>query len=506
MYFVSECTFSQALAQVCAGTPGLIANGSFEDPDVTQPTPPALQSFGTVPNVVRIYAEADVPGWDTTAADDRIELWRSGFGGVDSFTGNQHAELNANVPGAFFQDLATTPSSTVLWSFAHRGRAGVDTAEVLIGPPGGPLDSQGTFSTGNADWDVKRGSYVVPAGQAVTRFQFLTVSTASGSPSIGNFIDEVRIAPDCDYGDAPTSFPVMRANNGAAHLQQTGAFLGTAIDGETDAIAVGTSALGDDALGLDDEDGVVFVSLPRGISSPVEITASVAGFVNLWVDLDGDGDWQADERLLTDAPVSAGAQNLSIAIPFPAVAGTSFSRVRYTTDNPLGSIGPGGDWPNGEVEDYVVTITTLPAQLDALKTVSVFDPTNAGLFAIPGNDVVYTIAVSNIGAAATDTDTIFLVDALPSELIFFNGDANGPGPGTSNVNFFSADPNITFDALNDVGFSDQSVPPADFSACSYSPASGLDPNVNFICFNPKGILPASITSPSFTVSFRARIR
>ena len=227
-----------AAAQLCSGIPGLLQNGSFEAPDILQPSPPAARIFGTSPDISASYDDTNVPGWSTTAPDGEIEIWASGFNGVDSFEGAQHAEVNANQFGALFQDLVTTANSEIVWSFAHRGRSGVDTVEVLIGPQGGPLLSQGTFSTDNDDWDLKSGSYVVPAGQTITRFQFLAVSTANGSISVGNFVDAVRIAPECDYGDAPATYPVTRANNGAAHRISPGAFLGSAVDAETDGIGL----------------------------------------------------------------------------------------------------------------------------------------------------------------------------------------------------------------------------------------------------------------------------
>ena len=419
----STCNIN-AVAQSCAGIPGLLFNGSFENPDVTQPTPVADQTFGTPPIVVRIYDENDVPNWNTSASDDSIELWRSGFSGVDSFDGDQHAELNANIAGGLYQDLVTTPNTTALWQFAHRGRSGVDTAEVLIGPPGGPLVSQGTFSTGTNDWDIKSGEYIIPPGQPITRFEFRAVSTASGSASVGNFIDAVRIVPECDYGDAPSSFPVARANNGAAHLILVNTFLGSSADPEVDGSSAGGNATADDNTNQDDEDGVTFGTLgsgelDRGTSNPISITASVPGYVNLWIDLDGDGNWQANERLLADTSVAAGTQSLNVAIPLNINTGQRFARIRYTTDDPQGALGPGGDWPNGEVEDYAVDITSLTARLDATKTVAIFDPFSQGLFHIPQNDVTYTIVVENIGDTPTDSGSIFLVDRLPPEAVSY---------------------------------------------------------------------------------------
>ena len=286
--------------------------------------------------------------------------------------------------------------------------------------------------------------------------------------------------------------------------------MGSSADPEVDGSSAGGNATADDNTNQDDEDGVTFGTLgsgelDRGISNPISITASVPGYVNLWIDLDGDGNWQANERLLADTSVAAGTQSLNVAIPLNINTGQRFARIRYTTDDPQGALGPGGDWPNGEVEDYAVDITSLTARLDATKTVAIFDPFSQGLFHIPQNDVTYTIVVENIGDTPTDSGSIFLVDRLPPEVSFFNGDANGPGPGTGNIVFSTTSPSVTFNPATDVRFSDAGFPPVNFSDCNHNPSSGYDPAVRFICIAPGGQLPNGTSGPSFSVTFRARI-
>lgn len=142
------------------------------------------------------------------------------------------------------------------------------------------------------------------------------------------------------------------------------------------------------------------------------------------------------------------------------------------------------------------------ATLIASKTVAVF----GGGLAIPGADVIYTISASNIGDGAADADTIFLVDAMPAEIEFYNGDIDDAGPETAAVAFSNSASGLTFSAASDVRFSNAGAPPANFSACGYTPAAGYDPNVTFVCFNPKGSLLAGAPDPSFSLSFRGRIK
>jgi len=147
-------------------------------------------------------------------------------------------------------------------------------------------------------------------------------------------------------------------------------------------------------------------------------------------------------------------------------------------------------------------------ELEGTKSVTVFDPLGEGLFALPGNDITYTITVRNGGEGQTDDNSIFLIDELPDEVIFFNGDADGPGPGLDPVNFAEIVPTglDPFVFSQSVRFAGAGSAPVNFDACGLVPAVGLDPNVRYICFNPQGMMDAGDPDPSFTLSFRARIR
>ncbi|KUL38501.1 hypothetical protein ADL22_18215 [Streptomyces sp. NRRL F-4489] len=165
-----------------------LVNGSFEEP--------AIASLEFLPDASQTQAPRRVPGWLTTASDHMIELWRSGFNGVPSAEGAQFAELNANEVSTLYQDLATTPGTTLYWRLYHRGRQGQDTMALDIGAPGAAVE-QRRFTDGNTAWGYYTGTYTVPAGQTVTRFAFRSVSAAGGNRSIGNFLDGIF------FGTAP---------------------------------------------------------------------------------------------------------------------------------------------------------------------------------------------------------------------------------------------------------------------------------------------------------------
>ncbi|MGV3732178.1 MAG: DUF7507 domain-containing protein [Microcella sp.] len=168
---------AQQSPSACA--PVALENGSFETPTI------AANSWSSV-------LESAVPGWETSATDNRIEIWRSPFQGVPVPQGSQFAEINANQRATMFQDVATTPGETIRWQVQHRGRTGVDVMEVRLGAPDATLALQTTASTG-LTWTTYSGLYTVPAGQTTTRLAFVSISSANGNATFGNFIDDVSV-------------------------------------------------------------------------------------------------------------------------------------------------------------------------------------------------------------------------------------------------------------------------------------------------------------------------
>lgn len=179
-----------------------LVNGSFELPLFS----PGVASVD-FPN------EALVPGWETTATDDTLEIWSDGFNGVFSSHGNQHAELNAFQVSTLFQDsTAILAGSQVGFTFDHRGRAGVDTLRLTItdlgldNVPGGLLDTvlfTNTYATGNTAWVTYSGVVPTPTLGNTIRFAYESVSAAGGNSTIGNFLD------NADFGVGVSQPPAV---------------------------------------------------------------------------------------------------------------------------------------------------------------------------------------------------------------------------------------------------------------------------------------------------------
>ena len=147
------------------------------------------------------------------------------------------------------------------------------------------------------------------------------------------------------------------------------------------------------------------------------------------------------------------------------------------------------------------------ANLSASKTSSIYSGSAVDYY-IPGSDVIYKIETSSSGSAPVDDGSLFFVDSLPPEVEFYNADMDDGGPAAGPVLFTETGSGLTFTAATDLGFSNSATKPAAFAACNYTPSAGYDPDVTFVCFNPKGQLNSGsllASPPIFSFEFRVRL-
>ena len=179
------------------GDPTIVNNGSFET--------------GAVTNSWTLKNESDIPGWYTTATDNKIEIWKSGFQGKNAQDGNYIAEINANQRASLYQVICAEPGSVLDWSIWHRGRRGVDVANVKIGVSLNSATIKETMSTDQGAWVNYTGSYTVPAGEHTVYFVFESVSSQPyNNLSYGNLIDDFKVTKSTQ-GTCPA---VPGSNNG----------------------------------------------------------------------------------------------------------------------------------------------------------------------------------------------------------------------------------------------------------------------------------------------------
>jgi len=184
--FARLCALFVIAGSMAAASPvaaqRVIINPSFESNDPQGPGAPNYE----------IYSNGSVVGWDSASGE--IELWDSNFQGVPAYEGSVFAEMNANVPGALYQNICMVNGETVGWTFAHRARSGgptTQTARFQIANSSGTLiQSLATqSSTVNNVWNVNTGSTTYTGASGVQRVQFITTDAGS----IGNFLDDIRI-------------------------------------------------------------------------------------------------------------------------------------------------------------------------------------------------------------------------------------------------------------------------------------------------------------------------
>jgi len=164
-----------------------------------------------------------------------------------------------------------------------------------------------------------------------------------------------------DFGDAPTNYPTLSANNGACHVvpAQPSIYLGYLVDTEPDG-QPHINCTGDDTDILyppanDDEDGVTFPSaIYRNSIISITVIASANGYLQGWIDYNQNGSWgDPGEQIFTNKQLLPGANVLQVSIPSSASIGWTYARFRFSTAQNLTYTGSA---PNGEVEDYFIRI------------------------------------------------------------------------------------------------------------------------------------------------------
>lgn len=139
--------------------------------------------------------------------------------------------------------------------------------------------------------------------------------------------------------------------------------------------------------------------------------------------------------------------------------------------------------------------------LNVTKTVSVYDPSLTGLYAVPGNDVVYTIRVENLTALPIDANTIIIEDQFPDEVEFFNDDFSGAGDAVAYSDAGLGGVNCCSGVVE---YSDTAIGAPVYG---YAASTGYDPAIRHIRISPTGALAGSSGAINwFEVSFRGRIK
>ncbi|MEE1964596.1 LamG-like jellyroll fold domain-containing protein, partial [Allomuricauda taeanensis] len=180
-----------------------------------------------------------------------------------------------------------------------------------------------------------------------------------------------------DFGDAPESYGIashfVNEYNGSTNTSSL--MIGFKIDIEDNVpdFATNQDATGDDKEGVNDEDGVsgpIIVSYKNPeYSLQVLVTNDTGVNANLygWIDLNGNGIFDDTEVSRLDIPTNelpgtSKIYELKWSLPFDMANGSSFLRLRLTTDELLDTDSSSADTRasqiagDGEIEDYQVQL------------------------------------------------------------------------------------------------------------------------------------------------------
>ncbi|WP_235296393.1 SdrD B-like domain-containing protein [Portibacter marinus] len=200
-----------------------------------------------------------------------------------------------------------------------------------------------------------------------------------------------------DYGDLDSSYVTAAEDGGPIHVITENKYLGQSVDAERNAAVdsiAGATVDGDDnnigltlpdgSMSTDDEDGIAFITpLIPGAKATISVNYTLSeedGFLNGWIDYNGNGTFEAEEALEfysegvtpdTDGALATASDTiveLCFNVPEDAVynEGDVHARFRLSCD---GGLDPtdgfpvpdptGPQAPQGEVEDYFVPLAKI---------------------------------------------------------------------------------------------------------------------------------------------------
>ena len=302
------------------------------------------------------------------------------------------------------------------------GNANVRSAVTVGGAPqevrfAGP--SAATSCENNATASLRAGPALVGFIDGALSARVIAQGGGVSAVAVGAVIDlEFSEAVPASYGNAAAH--VLNTNwsggvavsggdyNNPANLAVVvpGARLGATVEPDPDA---------DGAVGGPDVDalpkttgplGGGYAAVPPPNSPPgtsytiSNIACTGPAFVAGWIDFDGNGSFDTDDRSAT-ASCPAGSSTVSLTWTLPAdyaPQATSYLRLRLSPDEP-GVASPGGVATNGEAEDYRLALP----QLVPTVTVAKISTGGVGTFSFSGDNGIaaHDLTTTSPGVAVT---------------------------------------------------------------------------------------------------------
>ena len=274
--------------------------------------------------------------------------------------------------------------------------------------------------------------------------------TANGGVDASGFLTGTitveEVVVDRDYGDAPVSYAVLAADNGASHIVGS-LTLGVAIDAEPDGQpSANAEGDGSDDDGVSELASVIAVS-DAATNSSFLVTASEAGRVDAWIDFNENGVWSdVGEQIANNVFVGGGVNTFSYVVPAGTAAGDKVVRFRLSS---AGGLAPTGDAVDGEVEDMLLGISdgAVPSAVTVdMNSATTSVEINTGVLTISdGSSDLFSAPLASIdtltvnGRASNDEVTL-LFEEGPINGISLDGDGgeNSLVVSSASVDFTSS--------------------------------------------------------------------
>ena len=212
----------------------------------------------------------------------------------------------------------------------------------------------------------------------------------------GKTLITIFLGDGLDYGDAADPiYATKKASNGPTHVVVSGFSLGPTVTSDADARVID----------LDTDDGVTVLPMTASFGGSIivnvqGILVSRPAFINAWLDSNGNGIFESSEKILVSGRIGNGDNTIPISkTVIPSTSKTNgpvVLRVRMSSQEILGPTGPA---PDGEVEDYYLTINRNPytnssnkldvngdggvSPLDVLQLINYLNPPGPGSGPLP---------------------------------------------------------------------------------------------------------------------------
>ncbi len=309
-----------------------------------------------------------------------------------------------------------------------------------------------------------------------------------------------------DFGDAPDSYGTLSASNGASHGILSGFTLGATVDRESDGQPT-ADATGDGA----DEDGIQFTApLVPGTTSSIQVTVNNTtggqAYLQGWIDVDGNGTFDSDERFISNQSLTTGVNSVPLTLPSFTLPASglldTFARFRLSQDL---NISATGFVDSGEVEDYAVRLLN---NGDLANDDSVSVPRNSQGFPIDVlandfNSASNPLTITTQGTAATRGVVTISSGGAGQQRLLYTPPNNFVGQDfiqyrvvdtQGNVATATVTVNVTFQTENPIALDDIYRIPANANSSGGFPLNVLDNDIASDA--PGGLTLASVTNGS----------